>query len=79
MAKHWADKLIELIERKEKKDMVCRKKVWQGVRKWVAMMVEEGEIELYKDEIADNGETIYGWQGENEVVASIASYIFMKQ
>jgi len=54
-------------------------KIWElcrpGIDKWVGMMVQEGELKICDDKIDKDGETIYGWTGEDEIVSSIISFI----
>ena len=61
--------------KKDKEEM----KIWElcrpGIEKWVEMMVAEGELKICDDKIDKDGETIYGWTGEDEIVASIISHI----
>lgn len=49
-------------------------KIQKGVELWVDMMIKEKELKIYDSKIV-NGERVFGWQGEDEIVASIMSYI----
>ena len=53
--------------------------IWElcspGITKWVEMMNKEGELKIGNDKKDKDGDVVYVWTGEDEIVSSIISYI----
>ncbi len=69
---------MKRIYKPTKKD-IEEMKIWSlcrpGIEEWVEMMIREGELKICDDKIDKDGETVYGWTGEDEIVSSIISFI----
>ena len=74
--KRWLFSQIRIIIEAEKLEIKREmdKKLWKGANKWAEMMVKSGELKIGDDK-HDNGHTIFGWTGEDEIASSIVGYI----
>ena len=64
-------KLTEVIDEMIMKNEIA---MFKGANKWAEMMVKQRELKIGDDKVVD-GQTIYGWTGEDEIASSIVGYI----